>query len=44
MYSVNGWYPNYGCSVYVLSKGDVIEWRYTCNMGSDIGGHNALGS
>jgi hypothetical protein len=44
MYSVNGWYPNYGSSAYVLSKGDVIRWRYTCNYGSDIGGRNALGS
>jgi hypothetical protein len=44
MYSVNGWYPNYGCSAYVLSKGDVIKWRYTRDFGSDIGGSNALGS
>ena len=37
MYSVNGWYPNYGCSRYQLSPGDEIEWRYTCNMGRDLG-------
>jgi hypothetical protein len=43
MYSVNGWYPNYGCGAYVLRDGDVIKWRYTCNLGSDIGGANALG-
>jgi hypothetical protein len=43
MYSVNGWYPNYGCSAYTLSDGEVIKWRYTCNLGSDIGGYNALG-
>lgn len=37
MYSVNGWYPNYGCSSYTLEDGDVIEWRYTCDLGSDVG-------
>jgi hypothetical protein len=43
MYSVNDWYPNYGCSVYTLSAGDVICWRYTCNYGEDIGGAYAIG-
>ncbi|MDR1088108.1 MAG: DUF4430 domain-containing protein [Coriobacteriales bacterium] len=43
MYSVNAWYPNYGCSVYVLSEGDTICWRYTCNLGVDIGGGSAIG-
>ena len=38
MYSVNGWYPNYGCSGYALEAGDVVEWRYTCDTGEDIGG------
>ena len=38
MYSVNGWYPNYGCSGYMLEPGDVVEWRYTCETGEDIGG------
>ncbi|MDR3364056.1 MAG: DUF4430 domain-containing protein [Clostridiales Family XIII bacterium] len=38
MYSVNGWYPNYGCSKYTLKDGDVIKWRYTCDLGADIGG------
>lgn len=42
MYSVNGWYPNYGCSRYQLKQGDVVEWRYTCNLGIDIGGFNAI--
>jgi len=37
MYSVNGWYPNYGCARYQLSPGDVIEWRYTCDLGRDLG-------
>ena len=38
MYSVNGWYPNYGCSGYVLKPGDVVEWRFTCDGGEDVGG------
>lgn len=37
MYSVNGWFPNYGCSKYEVSDGDVIEWRYTCDLGRDVG-------
>ena len=31
------WYPNYGCSRYQLSPGDVIEWNYTCDLGKDLG-------
>lgn len=38
MYKVNGWFPNYGCSRYVIKQGDVIEWIYTCDLGRDIGG------
>lgn len=37
MYSVNGWFPNYGCSKYEVSDGDVIEWKYTCDLGRDVG-------
>ena len=37
MYRVNGWYPNYGCSRYQLQQGDTVEWRYTCDLGSDVG-------
>lgn len=37
MYSVNGWFPNYGCSLYQLKDGDVVEWRYTCDLGYDLG-------
>lgn len=37
MYKVNGWYPNYGCSRYVLKNGDVVNWRYTCDLGRDVG-------
>ena len=37
MYRVNGWYPNYGCSRYQLVDGEVVEWRYTCDLGKDVG-------
>lgn len=38
MYRVNGVFPGYGCSKYVLKDGDVIEWVYTCDLGRDVGG------
>lgn len=37
MYSVNGWFPNYGPSRYQLQQGDTVEWRYTCDLGRDFG-------
>ena len=40
MYSVNGVYPQYGCSRTAVEDGDVICWRYTCDLGADIGGSN----
>ena len=43
MYKVNGWYPNYGCSRYQLQEGDLVEWRYTCDLGHDVGGAYAVG-
>lgn len=36
MYCVNEWYPNYGCGVYYVQPGDVIEWNYTCDLGCDL--------
>ncbi|OCT14849.1 hypothetical protein A8709_11445 [Paenibacillus pectinilyticus] len=41
MYKVNGWFPNYGASRYMLKDGDVIDWVYTCDLGRDIGGDQA---
>ena len=38
MYSVNGQFPNYGCSAYKLKNGDDIVWSYTCSgLGADVG-------
>lgn len=36
-YCVDGWFPNYGCSRYQLKDGEKIEWRYTCDLGKDVG-------
>lgn len=33
LYSVNGWYPNYGSSRYRLSDGDKLVWEYTVDIG-----------
>lgn len=43
VYSVNGWFPNYGCSQYALQEGDEVAWMYTCDLGGDVGGYNAIG-
>ncbi len=37
MYCVNGTFPNYGCSDYVIKNGDEIKFLYTCDLGADIG-------
>ncbi|MEG2838121.1 MAG: DUF4430 domain-containing protein [Lachnospiraceae bacterium] len=36
MYLVNGSVGNTGSNRYVCKEGDVIEWRYTTNMGKDL--------
>ncbi len=41
MYNVNGWYPDYGASLYELEDGDVVQWRYTTNLGVDLGEDNS---
>ena len=42
MYKVNGEFPKTGCSKYILSGGDVVEWVYTCDFGNDVGGGDAV--
>jgi len=39
MYRVNGWFPNFGSSLYVLSPGDVVEWVFTVDLGRDYGAY-----
>lgn len=36
IYQVNGDTPSVGCAEYQLSPGDVISWRYTCDLGHDL--------
>ena len=38
MYRVNGEFPNFGCSKYILKNGDKVEFVYTCDLGKDVGG------
>lgn len=38
MYAVNGVFPNVGSSQVTLQNGDRVEWKYTCNLGYDVGG------
>ena len=40
IYSVNGWFQNYGSNSYTLKDNDVINWVYTCDLGYDVGGGN----
>ena len=42
MYRVNGIFPNFGSSQYILASGDVIEWVYTVDLGRDVGGAAAF--
>ncbi len=37
LYSVNNVYPSLGCSSYTLKDGDEIVFRYTCDLGADLG-------
>ena len=43
MYSVNGYFPNFGCSKYAVKDGDVIQWVYTCDLGADVGDNSMSG-
>lgn len=43
MYSVNGVFPSFGCSQYIINDGDTLQFVYTCNNGSDIGAEYAIG-
>lgn len=37
MYEVNSEFPDYGVSKYKLKDGDEISFRYTCDLGRDLG-------
>lgn len=36
IYQVNGVAPSVGCGAYQLKDGDMIEWRYTVDLGNDL--------
>ncbi len=37
MYNVNGKYPNISAGAYRLRAGDDVNWRYTTDLGEDLG-------
>ncbi|WP_270166333.1 DUF4430 domain-containing protein [Paenibacillus sp. SYP-B4298] len=37
MYNINGKYPNRGAGVWTVKAGQHIEWRYTEDLGNDLG-------
>lgn len=37
MYNINGKYPNRGAGVWSVKAGQHIEWRYTEDLGKDLG-------
>lgn len=36
MYFINGEVPQVSCSEYIISDGENLEWKYTCNLGEDL--------
>lgn len=42
MYRVNGTYPDVSCSAQTLKSGDYVEWLYTRDLGTDIGGSGGI--
>ena len=41
MYSVNGSFTKDGSGQYKLNGGETIQWRYTTNLGEDLGSDNS---
>lgn len=44
MYAVNGVFPNYSAGKYQLQPNDVVAWRYTLDLGCDLGQGVSCGS
>lgn len=36
LYRVNGEECGFGSNEYILSPGDIVEWRYSCDFGEDV--------
>ncbi len=37
LFTINGVYANKGAGDYMVKAGDFVEWKYTLNLGKDIG-------
>lgn len=37
LYKVNGEFPDISAAYFTLNEGDVVEFVYTCSLGSDVG-------
>lgn len=37
MITLNGWFIDKSTAAFTVSNGDVIQWKYTCQVGKDIG-------
>ncbi len=37
LYEVNGKFPDRSCGTYAVKPGDVINWKYTEDLGNDRG-------
>lgn len=37
MITLNGWFIDKSTAAFTVSDGDVIQWKYTCQVGKDIG-------
>ena len=37
MITLNGWFIDKSTAAFTVSNGDVIAWKYTCQVGADIG-------
>mgnify|MGYP003254789824 FL=1 len=37
LYKVNGEFPDVSAAYFTLNEGDVVEFVYTCSLGSDVG-------
>ncbi|MCL2159052.1 MAG: DUF4430 domain-containing protein [Oscillospiraceae bacterium] len=39
IYSVNGEYQGVGCGSYILKEREYVEWRYSLDLGRDLGAY-----
>ena len=44
MITLNGWFIDKSTAAFTVSNGDVIQWKYTCQLGKDIGDNYSGGN